>query len=329
MKEEDIRPKKNMLEEKRLRAEDIKHLMERKNEFVKIPCPACESDENRFKFSKEGFNFNECAKCSTLFINPRPTRDMLSEYYTASKSIKYWNDNIFPASENTRREQIFVPRAKKVIELCKKFGVTTDTIVDIGAGFGTFMEEINKLNVFKRAVVIEPSPDLAETCRRKGLEVIESTIEDAKLSGANVITNFELIEHLFWPKDFLFACSKILSKGGVFILTTPNIKGFDLLTLGELSDNIEGPNHLNYFHPDSLSRLLEVCGFEVVEVLTPGKLDAEIVREKILAGKLDISKSPFLRNTLIDQWETKGEIFQCFLAENNLSSHLWIVTRKV
>jgi hypothetical protein len=48
-----------------------------------------------------------------------------------------------------------------------------------------------------------------------------------------------------------------------------------------------------------------------------------------LAGKLDISTCPFLKNVLIDQWEAKGDIFQRFLAENNLSSHLWIVAKKI
>lgn len=115
----------------------------------------------------------------------------------------------------------------------------------------------------------------------------------------------------------------------MFILTTPNIRGFDLLTLGKLSNNIGGPNHLNYFHPDSLSYLLERCGFKVIEILTPGELDAELVRKKILAGELDVSNCPFLKYILVDQWGTTGEIFQHFLAQNNLSSHLWIVARKV
>ncbi len=329
MKDEDIRPEKLMIENEKLYVEDLQQLLKHSSEFIEIPCPACESRDYNFKFSKQNFNFVECAKCSSIFINPRPAQWMLVEYYTNSKSIKHWNDKIFPASENARREQIFIPRVKRVIELCKKFNVISDVIVDVGAGFGTFAEEVKKLDVFKKVIAIEPSPDLAATCRRKGLEVIESTVEEANLNGANVITNFELIEHLYWPKDFLLASRKLLSKGGIFILTTPNIKGFDLLTLQNLSDNIRGPDHLNYFHPESLSYLLKSCGFEIIEVLTPGKLDAELVRKKILSGALDISTCPFLKYILIDQWENKGKAFQQFLTENKLSSHLWIVARKI
>jgi len=329
MKEEDIRPEIIMRENEKFYAKDVRQLLIHKDKFKEIPCPACESNDNNFTFVKKGFTFVTCAKCQTVFINPRPTLEMLAEYYTTSKSIKYWNDKIFPASENSRRDQIFIPRAKRVVELCKKFGAATEVLVDIGAGFGTFAEEVQKLNIFKKVIVVEPSPDLAATCRKKGLAVIETMIENVKMNDVSVITNFELIEHLYWPKDFLLASSKILSKGGLFILTTPNIRGFDLLTLGKLSDNIRGPNHLNYFNPDSLSYLLRSCGFEVVETLTPGKLDAELVRKKILDGILNISTCPFLYHILVDQWETLGGAFQQFLVQNNLSSHLWIVARKL
>ena len=53
-----------------------------------------------------------------------------------------------------------------------------------------------------RVVAVEPTPDLAKTCRAKGLEVIESRIEDAKgLGVVDVIASFEVIEHLFDPSE--------------------------------------------------------------------------------------------------------------------------------
>lgn len=140
---------------------------------------------------------------------------------------------------------------------------------------------------------------------------------------------FEEVVDLFWPRDFLLACAKALPTGGLLILTTPNSKGFDLLTLGPLSNNIYGPNHLNYFNPQSLGLLLENTGFEVVEIMTPGKLDAELVRKKLASGELDEARNPFLKYILLDQWETIGPAFQSFLASNRLSSHLWVVAKKI
>ena len=327
MKEEDIRPAQLMNENQELLAEDIKKLMMNKDDFVYIPCPACESRNYKVMFEKGGFTFVSCLECETYFINPRPTFSMLSEFYETSKCITHWK-KIFSNTENSRRNQIFVPRAKMIIELCKKYNAPTNVLLDIGAGLGTFCEEIKKHGVFEKVIAVEPSHDLADACSQKGLDVIEKPIEKIHLEEVSLVTSFELIEHLFWPKDYVLACVRALSKGGLFILTTPNIKGFDLLTLGKLSSNIAGPNHLNYFHPKSLSKLLQSCDLEIIEVLTPGKLDAELVRKKILTKELDVTNQPFLQHTLIEQWDAVGNAFQNFLAENALSSHLWVVATK-
>lgn len=328
MRIENIRPKILVQKEKKFRKRDNEHIVNQKKSFMEILCPACESRPYHKLFKKNGFNFVICKKCGTVYVNPRPSPEMLENYYTNSESIKYWNDNIFPVSEDARRSLIFIPRAQKIAELCRKYNIMTEILVDVGAGFGTFCEEMKKLDVFNKVIAIEPSHDLAETCRSKGLQVIENTIEKVKFENANVITNFELVEHLFWPKDFLIACNNALSAEGLLILTTPNIKGFDMLVLGKLSENISAPSHINYFNPSSLSLLLNNCGFETIEILTPGKLDVELVREKILNGKLDVSSRPFLKYILIDCPETVGEAFQCFLSEHKLSSHLWIVAKK-
>ena len=331
MKESEIRPENLMQENAALQIEDVQRLLTLADEFVEISCPACESRHYDIRFQKSGFTFVSCKECETLFINPRPTREMLAEYYGNARSLKHWNDCIFPMTEASRRAQIFAPRASRVVELCRKHGVATGTLLDVGAGFGTFCEEMMSLNVFDEVIAVEASHEMAETCRRRGISVIEGPIESVELDrrDVSVVSNFELIEHLFWPREFLLACAQALSLGGMLILTTPNIKGFDLLVLGALSDNVDGPNHLNYFHPSSLARLLEVCGFELMEMLTPGKLDAELVRSKILDGQLDVGTHPFLKHILVDTYESNGQAFQRFLAANGLSSHLWVVARKV
>lgn len=329
MRQNDIRPDGLVCENAKLQLIDSQNILKNKHKFVSISCPACNSLEFYKQFEKNGFTFVSCNKCSTLFINPRPTTEMLKEYYNTSESVKLWDKKIFPISENTRREKIYAPRAYQVTQLCKKYNVHTKTLVDVGAGFGTFCEEVQKLEIFEKIIAVEPAQDFANSCRQKGIEVIEKPIEEVELNDVDVITNFELIEHLYNPKDFLISSSKVLPKGGLLILTTPNINGFDLNVLGKLSNNIVGPNHINYFNTESIKYLLDSAGFETIEVLTPGKLDAELVRLKILSGEMDISNQPFLKQVLIDRWDEIGSTFQQFLADSRLSSHMWVVARKV
>jgi hypothetical protein len=84
---------------------------------------------------------------------------------------------------------------------------------------------------------------------------------------------------------------------------------------------------LNYFNPDSLAGMLERQGLEVLEAFTPGRLDADLVRARALAGDFDLSTQPFLKRVLIDEWEEFGQIFQDFLVQNGLSSNMWVVAR--
>jgi 2-polyprenyl-3-methyl-5-hydroxy-6-metoxy-1,4-benzoquinol methylase len=325
--EEQIRPDFLLNINKNLYLEDIKELLKNKNEFVYVVCPACQSKQYIPKFNKNGFNFVECANCKTVYINPRPTLNMLEKYYSEGKSIQYWNDEIYPKSEEIRRSKIFKPRAMKIIKLCLKYGVPTSSLADIGSGYGTFCEEVMHKNIFKEIIAIEPSHKLAQTCRKKGIKIIENIIEHVNLKNINIITCFELLEHIFQPNLLINSCYKKLSTNGLLILTMPNSKGFDLAELGKYSDNYAGPNHLNYFNINSIQLLLKKNGFEILEIYTPGELDAEIVHKKIISGGFK-SKSPFINYILTDLWDDCGIKFQKFLSNNQLSSHLWVVARK-
>ena len=129
------------------------------------------------------------------------------------------------------------------------------------------------------------------------------------------------------PIDFCRSIHRILKPGGILILTCPNLMGFDVQELRERSIAVDH-EHLNYFHPESLRVLLERAGFELLEVHTPGKLDAELVRKAVLAGQHSLDDQPFLRRILIDEWDAHGQAFQDFLAANGMSSHMWGVARK-
>ena len=218
---------------------------------------------------------------------------------------------------------------EKILEICNKYQIKTDNILEVGAGYGTFCEEIQKPKIFKKIIAVEPSSSLAKSCRKIGIETIEDSIENINelQHPPNVIVSFEVIEHLFSPKDFLLDCSRIMASEGIIAITCPNFKGFDISILEKDSDSIDA-EHINMFNPESLSLLFESCGFQVLECFTPGELDAEIVRNKILENKINVKNQPFLKTVLIDKWDELGENFQTFLQQNKLSSNMWIVGKK-
>ena len=143
-KESDIRPTQLMQEQAKRLAADIERLLKYKSDFVTVTCPACNSANSSKIYEKYGVQFVICKKCETVYANPRPRPEHLEEYYRQSENYVYWNKYIFPASEAARRENIFKPRVQKVIDICRQFDIQTNTLLEVGAVFVIFCEEITK-----------------------------------------------------------------------------------------------------------------------------------------------------------------------------------------
>lgn len=327
MKEHEIRPPELVAEASRLAQQDVSRLLTRAHEFVTVDCPACASPDRTLEFNKGGFDFNECRNCGTLYVSPRPSAEMLADYYEHAEHMKFWSKYLYPASASVRIERIFRPRANRIAQI---LGSTVEVLVDVGAGSGWFAALCAELGLARRVIVVEPNREQAAACRKlSGVEAIEAPIEECYSSlNASVVTCFELIEHLFAPFEFLRACYMGLSPSGLFACTTPNWRGFDIAILRDRSSNVGAPNHLNYFTPTSLSTLLARTGFSEISVTTPGELDVDILYNQINAGVLSPSDLPFWGRVIIEGSEELRQDLQRFLARHGLSSNLMAIARK-
>lgn len=330
LREADIRPEGLMAGQQVAMLTDVGRLLTRRAEFVCVSCPACARDEADPLFEKFGLQYACCRSCGMWYMNPRPSEQVLEWFYRGSVNYAYWNRHIFPASEEARRRNIFAPRVDRVLDLCRRHGISSNALLEVGAAFGTFCVELRTREVFQRIAAVEPTPDLAATCRERGLDVFELPVEQLDIPTADrfdVVVAFEVIEHLFEPASFMRKCATLLRDGGMLALTCPSAAGFDTMTLGPLSATVDH-EHLNYFTPASMHVLLGRCGFRVLEYTTPGRLDAELVRKLALSGQYDLSRQPFLRKVLIDEWDELGDQFQDFLSTHRLSSNLWVAAAK-
>jgi 2-polyprenyl-3-methyl-5-hydroxy-6-metoxy-1,4-benzoquinol methylase len=324
--ENDIRPQIYDEARKQAQQADLAWLKAREAGFTACDCPACNSTRHSEAIRKLGFTWRRCTDCETLFMSPRPDAAILAEFYGRSELYKVWNDLIFPASNATRRVRIHRPRAERLQRLLAHAG---GTFIEIGAAHGLFCEEIRASGSFSRIVAIEPSAAQAETCRRSGLETHEALAEDAAdLDGiADAVACFETLEHVADPGTFCRTILRFMKPGGLFVLTTPNCLGFDVAFLGTRSDTVY-PEHLTLFSPRGLAALAKRSGLDIVEQSTPGALDADIVRNKLLQDPSELEAQPFLKTILFDRWLELGQPFQAFLASNGLSSHMWLACRK-
>ena len=324
--ENDIRPLKLKEEQQKYISEDIEYLLSFKKEFVHIDCPTCGETNDKIKFIKNGFEYVECKSCSMLYMYLRPTFDVLKKFYAQSVNYKFFNDYIFPSSKEIRREKIFKPRVNNVVDICNESKIPTNNILEIGAGYGLFLAEMIKKELFTNVMGIEASNSLYERSKKMGFSVFNGVFEEYESDkNFNVIVSFEVIEHIFNPKEFVKKVFRMLENNSIFIMTFPNYNGFDISTLMECSDSIDH-EHLNYFNEKSISLLLAEAGFENIEISTPGVMDVDLVRNKIIEGSF--KPDPFIEDICINKNKEVGGIFQKFLIDNNLSSNMMVIARK-
>ena len=327
-KEKDIRPFYLAKKADIYLKKDLNYLYSKKSSFVKANCPACNSKKKIFLFRKNKFSYYTCIKCGTYYLSPRPNNKTLNEFYKNSKLYEFWNNNIFPATEKVRSKKIFKPRVKKILEICKKYKVNRQKIIDIGAGYGTFCSIMKKTYFFKEVIALEPNIDGAKKCIEKKISTLNLPIEKAKqinINKVSVFTLFEVIEHLYSPYNFLKKIKKFTNKKTLIIFTCPNGMGFDISFLGKKSGAIDH-EHLNYFNPKSIEFLAKRAGFKVMDVITPGVLDVDILRNRYRSNAFK-TKNYFLTQVFEDEKKIKN--LQKFIIQNKLSSNMWVVLKKI
>ena len=166
------------------------------------------------------------------YLNPRANYKTLNEFYKNSKLYEFWNNRIFPATEKVRSKKIFKPRVKKILQICKKYKVNRQKIIDIGAGYGTFCSIIKETNFFKEVIALEPNVDGAKKCIEKKIKTLNLPIEKLKkinINKVSVFTLFVVIENLYSTYKFLKKINKFTNKKTLIIFTCPNGMGLILV----------------------------------------------------------------------------------------------------
>lgn len=324
MKEEEIRPQQIFADYLRLCEQDTQTYFADATKDDGV-CPACGSKGER-AFLKHGFQYENCPACFTLFVNPRPAAEAFAKYYTESPSSKFWATTFYKETAVARREKLWKPKARMILETLQRYDAAAHEVVDIGGGYGLFAEEMRSLSG-RPVTVIEPAPHLAAICRDKGLPVIEKFLEDvdsAELSpGPKAFVSFELFEHLHSPALFLEDLKGLMNRGDMLILTTLSGAGVDIQALWQDSKSVSPPHHLNFLNPSSIKLLLERVRLEVLEVTTPGKLDIDI-----LVNNRAHIKDRFWRTFIASATEDTKAQWQSLIAASGWSSHMMAACRR-
>jgi len=327
-----LKPKGSITSYTRLVARDIARLRRslsdgRMFDSKSKTCPLCGSKKLCDKFEKAGFLHTECRDCKFLFVNPRPTSQSLYQYYTSSRASAFFQKQIIEKSKKYRIVQIFKPRA---CWLHKQFE-HPGRILDIGCSTGLLLEEMRSLGweVFGS----EYSYDALKTLRKKGIPHSSASLSDEITfpnKSFNLITLFEVLEHIPDFRATMGQVARILRIGGRGIISVPNISGFEYHCLGNHHTNICPPAHLNYFCPDNIRYLFKKIGLNILKIETPGRLDLSNTLSALLEKRIKTTGHPALDQILraISGKPELQDLLQSALAQNMCSGHLRVIFSK-
>ena len=217
--------------------------------------------------SVNGFDVIECECCKFRHVIPIPTPEELDavyrqDYYTCEKPLyleRYREDLDWWNLVYAQRYDTFE----------KELGPERRRLLDVGSGPGYFLKHGKERGWSVRG--IEPSAQAAAHSRGLGLEIVEEflTLESAKKLGLfDVVHMSEVLEHISDPAQMLELARGMLAPGGILCAMVPNDYSPFQQTLrtscGFKPWWVAPPHHINYFTPDSVSLLVERCGFELV-----------------------------------------------------------------
>ena len=105
--------------------------------------------------------------------------------------------------------------------------------------------------------------EAAEIAGRGGLNVLLGIADEtnmARIGSVDVITLFDVIEHLPRPHETLALCHQYLRPGGVIVITTGDFASPLARLAGAKWRLMTPPQHLWFFTPQSIRRMSAALG---------------------------------------------------------------------
>ncbi len=235
-----------------------------------IYCLICDKKTIHKKYSnKNGHDIYKCKECGILKIHPLPkdNKDIYNKDYFSGASHGF--GYVDYDKDKEAMKNVFVGYMNRIEGILNK--KNNKSLLDIGAATGYFMKIAKDFDY--EVYGIEVSFDASRKGIEKGLNIFNGTIEDFdnKNKKFDIITMLDVIEHVDDPRILINKSKKMLTKNGLVVINTPDSGSLYARILGKKWHLIVPPEHIHYFNRDTISKLLDKEGLEVIVSTTIGK----------------------------------------------------------
>jgi len=216
-------------------------------------------------FSESGIDILRCRDCRHVFSSfaADPHYDGFWGDVVAEDEYSYWSKDRWRMHQDFAR-RFLVGRSGRLL--------------DMGCGLGFFLKAMSGYPYWEQhGCEISPAA-VRYAVQTLGLQnVICTRLEDADLppSAFDIVTMWDVFEHILRPEPLLKRCHALLRKGGICFIRSPNVSihlpraRLARLILGTRPGPgyLQARHHLHHYSMASIRRLLERNGFSRVEFL--------------------------------------------------------------
>lgn len=225
---------------------------------IDISCLICGSAVSFF-CSKNGHSLYRCSSCGLIFVYPTPAAASAiysADYFSGAKGG-------FGYVDYDRDKEPMRAVFGKYLKILDSLLIGRK-LLDVGAATGFFVDLAIRRGW--NAIGLEISDYATEIGRLRGLKILtgELTSIDFKPDTFNVVSMWDVIEHLAKPREAIERAAFILKTGGLLALNTPDAGSLTAKALKHRWHLLIPPEHLFYFNPKNLSNLLRKSGFKIL-----------------------------------------------------------------
>jgi 2-polyprenyl-3-methyl-5-hydroxy-6-metoxy-1,4-benzoquinol methylase len=246
-------------------------------------CPVCDTTSigsfikttAQMHSNKELFNFDQCAECKLVFLNPRVSLEVLKNYYTSYylpyRGAKAWGK--FEKLVEGSQQKLDLKRVKRVKEA---HSLSPESLIlDVGCGNPSFLKACQqKLKCKTMGIDFSDEGWKDQAAHFAGLDLKVAEIKDlASNLQPDVITMWHYLEHDYTPLENLSYLKSIAKPSTTLVIEIPN---FDSASRQKYNENWAGwhtPRHISLFSPNNIELLLNKSGWKVSQLLTYGTMD--------------------------------------------------------
>jgi SAM-dependent methyltransferase len=231
------------------------------------PCLLCNHADHTLLYTTQDrlcgipgeFRLVRCNRCGLAYLSPRPVPEGIAEYYPKGYDPFMWQ-RLDAMSRPLRLSVRYGLRRR--CQLVRRYR-TGGRLLDVGCATGHFLAEMARYPGWE-VTGVELSEAAADFARRTyGIHVHLGDLASARFSDCafDVVTLWDVFEHLYDPLAILAEVRRILAPDGVLILRMPSLDSWDAHVFGPYWAGLDSPRHLAIFSRRTATQILDRSGF--------------------------------------------------------------------